>query len=54
MNKYYNSGTNEQCSLCNYKCLTCTSSSSCLTCGANRNVAPNCACSNGFYDDGVS
>jgi proprotein convertase subtilisin/kexin type 5 len=55
MDKYFNSGTNEVCSACHRKCLTCvTSNSNCLTCGANRLTAPSCACQNQFYDDGFS
>lgn len=41
------------CKPCVYPCLTCHSSTNCITCGGipgNRYAAPNCKCLPGFYN----
>ncbi len=56
MDGYYDNG-NELCLKCDYRCLTCSSSASCLTCDSLTRKTTNllnCICLNGYYDDGIS
>lgn len=53
---YFDSGV-QMCSKCNHKCLTCSSSSACLTCDpVTRDTSDlvNCPCKSGYFDDGVN
>lgn len=56
MDGYFDNGV-ELCSACNYKCLTCTSSTACVTCDSTKfrqQSLPNCPCMSGYFDNSTA
>lgn len=53
-NGYFNSLTTSTCIACPFKCLTCSDSTTCLTCRGDRILSMNCICPEKFFDDNVS
>jgi proprotein convertase subtilisin/kexin type 5 len=60
MSKYYNVNNVAVCSLCQYSCQTCTTSSACATCNITRGRNQTtsgvgyCTCINPYYDNLVN
>ncbi|CAD8093460.1 unnamed protein product [Paramecium primaurelia] len=54
-NGLFEDGKSTNCPQCDFKCTTCTSSSSnCLSCRGDRILTEQCTCESGYFDDDVN